>query len=255
MIITKLDCPSCGAALTDMGTKYICEYCGKDVYIESKKLETVGNEIAKAGSKTQEAISTGSQVTQIELRRLQLTQELSMLEMQLSNLRSEKRRILLTEKKTKAHKLQVSQIGDEESNLLRRMDSIRSSLLPLSPCIPGKNSVAVGPLIIPTVPGNLKSQAVAFWLAALLGMFGAQRFYTGHIKLGILYLCTVGLMGFGYIFDISAIFFGKYKDAKGLELKPMGKEAKILATIFMILFILYFIGVMTNGGPSPTTNP
>lgn len=34
------------------------------------------------------------------------------------------------------------------------------------------------------------------------GLFGIHRFKTGHWGTGLLYLCTFGLCGFGYLFDM-----------------------------------------------------
>ena len=46
---------------------------------------------------------------------------------------------------------------------------------------------------------------VAFWLCLLLGYIGAHKFYEGKIGMGILYLCTLGLFGIGWIVDIITI--------------------------------------------------
>jgi hypothetical protein len=247
MAIMKLDCPSCGATLKDLGHKMVCEYCGKEVIVEGQKLAAVRNEITRAETVTQEVISQGNQSTQLELRKLQLTQELSMLEMQLSNLRAEKRRIGLVEKKTKAHYQQIHQVETEESHLLERIEDIRGILYP---------SVAGQPTMRPsrveTVVSNQKSQGVAFWLAYFLGFFGAHRFYTGHVKLGLLYLFTLGVFGFGYFFDLFTILFGKYKDSRGLLLQPMGKTGKIIATVFLVILVFYFVAIMVSSGSVPS---
>lgn len=57
------------------------------------------------------------------------------------------------------------------------------------------------------VGGKPKNKWVAFCLCLFLGMFGAHKFYEGKIGLGILYLCTVGLCGIGWIVDIFVILF------------------------------------------------
>ena len=88
MKVSGIDCPSCGASIslkegTSSGN---CEYCGKNVVIESKMLEDVGEKIS---SELHEVDAK----TQSEIQRLQRTQELSMLQMQLSSLRAEKRNL------------------------------------------------------------------------------------------------------------------------------------------------------------------
>eukprot|EP00741_Cyanophora_paradoxa_P014863 tig00000189_g14339.t1 len=50
-------------------------------------------------------------------------------------------------------------------------------------------------------PYNL-SLAYCFWALGLVGLFGAHRIYVGHYCLGILYFCTAGLFGVGWLIDL-----------------------------------------------------
>ena len=88
MKVSGIDCPSCGASiLLKAGTSSgNCEYCGKKVVIESKMLEDVGEKISSE-------LHAVDAKTQSEIQRFQRTQELSMLQMQLSNLRAEERNL------------------------------------------------------------------------------------------------------------------------------------------------------------------
>jgi len=43
--------------------------------------------------------------------------------------------------------------------------------------------------------------SVAWVLLAFLGLFGVHRFYLGKWVTGIIYLCTAGLLGIGYLYD------------------------------------------------------
>jgi TM2 domain-containing membrane protein YozV len=42
---------------------------------------------------------------------------------------------------------------------------------------------------------------VAWVLLTFLGLFGVHRFYIGKWVTGIIYLCTAGLLGIGYLYD------------------------------------------------------
>ena len=56
--------------------------------------------------------------------------------------------------------------------------------------------------------GKLKDKHIAILLCVLFGTFGAHRFYEGKIASGILYACTAGLGGIGWIIDL-IILLGK----------------------------------------------
>jgi TM2 domain-containing membrane protein YozV/uncharacterized Zn finger protein (UPF0148 family) len=242
MDITKIACPSCGAFLSSARGKVVCEYCGSQVVIESKQ---------SAEKETQEVVVTESEATQVELRKLQLTQELSMLHMQLSNLKSEKRSIDLFPKKTKQHYVQLAQIEAEEKSIVSRINHIQSvlSLAPQNPTAAGYQAVT-GKLI--SSEGNLKSQGVALALAFFFGFFGVHRFYTGHNKLGIVYLFTAGLFGIGYFVDLFLLLINTYKDARGMPLKPMGSFGKKWVAGFIVWMILMMIIVGSNPDPNPS---
>jgi len=51
------------------------------------------------------------------------------------------------------------------------------------------------------VPGPI-DYTVAWILLVFLGVFGVHRMYMGKWISGILYLCTAGLFGIGYIYDL-----------------------------------------------------
>ena len=60
-----------------------------------------------------------------------------------------------------------------------------------------------------------KSRGVALALAALLGPFGAHRFYVGKTGTGVLMLCTVGGLGLWYLYDLIIVAGGSFRDADG----------------------------------------
>jgi predicted lipid-binding transport protein (Tim44 family) len=60
-----------------------------------------------------------------------------------------------------------------------------------------------------------KSRLATTILAWVLGGLGIDRFYTGHIVLGILKLVTAGGFGIWWIIDFVLAVAGKRKDKQG----------------------------------------
>jgi len=51
------------------------------------------------------------------------------------------------------------------------------------------------------IPGEI-DYTVAWLLLVFLGLFGIHRMYMGKWLTGLLFLCTLGLFGIGYIYDM-----------------------------------------------------
>ena len=64
-----------------------------------------------------------------------------------------------------------------------------------------------------------KSKKVALLLCVLGGYVGLHQFYVGKIGTGLLYLCTFGLFGIGWVIDILKIATGGFKDNSGQPLR------------------------------------
>ncbi len=59
-----------------------------------------------------------------------------------------------------------------------------------------------------------------FWaiiITIFLGEFGIHRFLAGKIGTGILWLCTGGLFGIGWIVDIIMVITGSFKRKNGTK--------------------------------------
>ena len=62
-----------------------------------------------------------------------------------------------------------------------------------------------------------KNKALLFCLIG--GIFGLHQFYVGKKFIGILYLFTFGLFGFGCTIDFFKILTGNFKDKNKIPLK------------------------------------
>lgn len=66
-----------------------------------------------------------------------------------------------------------------------------------------------------------------FLLCLFFGMFGAHKFYNKDTKMGIIYLCTIGLFGLGWIYDtikLGVVLFKGRTSSEKREIKIKAKE-------------------------------
>ena len=64
-----------------------------------------------------------------------------------------------------------------------------------------------------------KDKKTALLLCIFGGFLGLHYFYVGRIGKGLLYMFTVGLFMFGWIFDIITVATGGFKDNSGQPLR------------------------------------
>lgn len=80
---------------------------------------------------------------------------------------------------------------------------------------PGRDiSAMTAPYSHPRLPSE-KSRGVATALAALLGPFGAHRFYLGKPESGVLMLLTAGGLGIWWLYDLILVASGSFRDGEG----------------------------------------
>ena len=60
-----------------------------------------------------------------------------------------------------------------------------------------------------------KSRGIATALAALLGPFGAHRFYVGKNGTGAIMVATLGGLGVWWLYDLIVVAAGDFRDAEG----------------------------------------
>ena len=63
-----------------------------------------------------------------------------------------------------------------------------------------------------------RSRTVALLLCIFLGCFGGHCFYAGRTGRGVLFFFTVGLLGFGWLYDAVQIALGNFTDRYGLPI-------------------------------------
>jgi len=78
-------------------------------------------------------------------------------------------------------------------------------------------------LIGPLDPSD-KSRGVATALAALLGPFGAHRFYVGKTGSGALMAATLGGLGVWWLYDLIVVVAGDFRDAHGRRVSRWDPE-------------------------------
>ncbi|MBG0785577.1 MAG: zinc ribbon domain-containing protein [Anaerolineaceae bacterium] len=122
MKLIKLNCSACGAPISipDNLEQLTCSNCGTFLMVEHgegyyalKAVEQLSEAIQQSSKGTQDAIREGAQVTQIELKRLQLSQSLSSANSALNATQSEQR-ILTRSQMTPAAVKQLQELKLQE---------------------------------------------------------------------------------------------------------------------------------------------
>jgi hypothetical protein len=79
-------------------------------------------------------------------------------------------------------------------------------------------------LPVPFDPSE-KSRGVATALVALLGPFGAHRFYVGKTGSGALMCATLGGLGVWWLYDLIVVAAGDFRDINGRRVSRWDPEA------------------------------
>lgn len=140
MNVQKMSCPNCGAfiSVTEDLDQLTCTYCGSALsvqrgegYAARKMAEKLGQAIQDSSVQTQGVIREGMQVTQLELKRLQISQDIATAQLQLSNIQTEIRS-LEREKATGTTRQQLRALRQQESEIRSRIIALQAALHPNS---------------------------------------------------------------------------------------------------------------------------
>lgn len=144
MKLIKLNCAACGAPISipDNLEQLTCSNCGTYLMVEHgegyyalKAVEQISEAIQQSGKGTQDAIREGAQVTQIELKRLQLSQTLSGLTTTLNATQSEQRTLTRSQMTPAAqHQLQELKLQEytqqeEVRRIQKQIDLLEGGVL------------------------------------------------------------------------------------------------------------------------------
>lgn len=140
MKLEQLSCPACAASVSvaPQTVQAVCPYCGAALHVQRSDgeavllvLDRVTDAISTSQAWTTAAIDQSASATQEELRRLQYTQELSGLELQLASIQGEIR-ALQRMPPNKVIKKQLGELWKQQRLLVGRIVELRAILYPAS---------------------------------------------------------------------------------------------------------------------------
>lgn len=137
MELKQLICPACiGTVDVPADAKrVVCSYCGSELFVEHNQgftnlslAETIKETLQDVGQETQSAIRDNTGVTKAELQRLQIGQQISTLQIQLSSIRAEIRSLEREKKPPRFVKKQLKDLRTEEQECLAQIRNLQSVL-------------------------------------------------------------------------------------------------------------------------------
>lgn len=191
--VKSLSCPSCGgnflvSDLTDNDEFVTCTKCKKvfltsDIYSKDQKKQKIETELLK-----NERENIEKERRKIEQERMRLEKERSIKEAQ-ERLNS----IIGNQSSDTPYNDNNPTYSKRSYSFFSRKDTTYKK--------PAKQTRA------PNENVGYCNKWVTLLLCYFLGFFGAHKFYEGNKKWGIIYLCTLGFFGYGWLFDLFRLAF------------------------------------------------
>jgi len=184
MALQSETCPSCGAPVEvpENTNQTKCRYCLASLTVERnrgeiglKVIEKVADSIESSGIKTQSVIQEGTAITQAELKRLQLSQDLSNTQLRLSSVQSEMRSLERT-KLDRITKTQLRELKAQEITLKQHIIMLQDSLNPVLTSSATYQSSAGRK---PVVESGEHPQAWSNLLFSFKGQIARKQFWIG----------------------------------------------------------------------------
>jgi hypothetical protein len=235
MKIQKCNCTACGAPIELPEDIYsiVCPFCKVNLFIKRddnkliiSAIEKVNIGIESSGKEIQSVLKGESELNQSELKRLQLNQDLSLLQLQLSNVQTEIRTIN-REKKTKLIINQIEDLQISESRIIERIQIIQNGLSPLEPGLkkldlrkekvdlPEKRRISGWTIIV--FGSSTLICGILFLLLFLVAQIGNKAGYLDNLVgfVEIIILCPLPLLIFGgLMIGIGGILIKRKKEVE-----------------------------------------
>ncbi len=199
MSFSRKICPSCGAPIDvpNNADRIRCSYCSTPLSIEQNGstidlhiAEKVTDSIEKSSSKTHSAIREGTYTTQSELKRLQLTQDLSNVQMRLSSIQSEIRSLERLDRNRVTNR-QLQELRAQEASLKQQLSVLQRALYPTDSTNP--SGMSDNGQLNQIEKGDLNKQHGFMWaLFSFRGKMKRPGFWGGILVAILLWSATSG---------------------------------------------------------------
>lgn len=192
MALSQNVCPSCAATIDVSGneTSVRCPYCRTSLTVERKDgyqtvqiAQEMSGAIERTSAMTHAAIEENTTVARDELRRLQLSQELSNAKLRLSSTRSEIRALQRADQ-NRTTKAQLAELQQEERVLQQTIADLEETL----------NPKPVMPSMEPSVNAEPRNPIRLATLFGFSGRLRRRHYWLGIVPIGILFIITSGIV-------------------------------------------------------------